>query len=48
MESHIINVLNFDLLFTTSLHYFEALHRTLPFQLKDYYLSRYLLELAMF
>jgi len=43
MESQIIQQLSFNLIFTTELHFFNAIHQLNPLQSKDYFLCRYIL-----
>lgn len=48
METNIIQVIDFNILVTTQLHYFQAINQISNFHIKDYYLCRYILELCLF
>lgn len=48
MEGRIIQVVDFSLLKTTSLDYFNLAHRLTRFSEKDYFLGRYMLEISLF
>lgn len=48
METHIIQVIDFNLLFTTELDYLDTINCISNLQIKDFFLCRYILELSLF